>query len=121
MKNLQQRIEDRAANEVQEDIRQFVAEVNSALKRLFHVNPATRAFASLGRKGDPIIRGELAKSAIANLLTRDGRKWPNSLWTDAEQRITDEVMSVIDPLQKTLMAKPPSEANEQKEEACSDG
>ena len=102
---LEDQIKKRANSEVQQQIQQCKVAVYSAIDVLL-------TGTSSGYPGrSQYLRNKKDRSAemqaILDILAGEdnGKGWPTSLWTKAEERLTNTMLSKMDELQRILFAK----------------
>ena len=95
VKTFEEKVKNRANQRVQHKIYKFEISLRDALRLLFGDNWAE-------------INHTKAKEVFL-ILSGDvtDKGWPKSLWEDERARVQDELFSIMDEMQKTLLSRPP--------------
>lgn len=95
IKNLQEKIKAQADSDAQEAINRFRQQVANGINDLL-LTPGIRRY-MVGSSMDDDTKATLAVLAAGS---REG--WPRQIWERREQQLTNQVMGIMDPLNRVL-------------------
>lgn len=120
IEDLEQKIRNRANQQVQQAIRDFRNAIASALSDLLGGSGDMYQV----RGGNTLSSNGFPRAVLANMLSDDPRNgWPSNVWRNRENALRKVILDKMDELQRITLAKPPGEDEdaEAKPEEDSDG
>lgn len=116
-KTFDQIVENRANERARERIRQFKVAVSSACKSLVGENRGYVGTTPMEKDWYPDF-----KKVLSILASNDNSKgWPSKIWEEEREKVTTELLHIMDEMQRALLSTPPADDDPKPEGAEGQG